>query len=97
MDVDTTLPWHVQHMPFLLIPLARPRIPHVPKLVFFFNVGTERMTTNSLVPFRSARAHAPRRGLRHVLSVRKMAALFQQGSSVSLVTLFAGALVHMDY
>ena len=51
MDVDTNLRCHVQKIPFVPIRLARPRILHGPKHVFC--IRTERMTTSSLVPFRS--------------------------------------------
>ena len=44
---------YVQNIPFVLIRLAGLRILHGPKHVFLLRLDTERMTTNSLDPFRS--------------------------------------------
>ena len=53
MDVDTNLPWHVQKTPScVLVRQARPRILRGSEH-FCFTTRTERMTTRSLVPFRS--------------------------------------------
>ena len=56
MDVDTNLPWHVQRIYTVRANSAEAQdslhgwINIINNT--FFQIGTERMTTNSLVPFR---------------------------------------------
>ena len=39
MDVDNSLPWRVQNLPFVPIRLAGPRIQHEPKHVLLHRLG----------------------------------------------------------
>ena len=94
MGVDRNLRWHVQNIPFVLIRLARLRIPHGPKHVFFYlhktYIGTGRTTTSSLVLFRSLP------WLRHALAKRSPRIRSKRCANATLFTYGIGRLkVHL--